>query len=135
MSVGSAVLAGRRAAEARMLDTFEFRLYADDLEYNPATQTEEQPYQVLFTTKGRVKVGRGLAARDSQAGGRTVVTVTRELQIPVDSPNVPAKVVAVCTVVDKTSDATLLGALLRLAGPAPGSQTTARRLQVTEVLT
>ena len=135
MSVGSAVLAGRRAAEARMLDTFEFRLYADDLEYNPDTQTEEQPYEVLFTTSGRVKVGGGLAARDSQAGGRTVVTVTRELQIPVDSPNVPAKVVAVCTVVDKTSDATLLGALLRLAGPAPGSQTTARRLQVTEVLT
>lgn len=131
----SVIEAGRRAAEARMRDTFEVRAYSDAPEYNPATQTEEQSYAVLFTTRGRVKVGGGLAAHDSEAGGRTVVTATREWHIPVDSPSVPAGAVAVCTAVDKNTDPTLLGAALRLAGPVPGSQTTARRLEVTEALT
>jgi hypothetical protein len=37
--------------------------------------------------------------------------------------------------VTATSDPTLLGAQLRLPVRRPGSQTTARRLEVTEVLT
>ena len=74
-------------------------------------------------------------AGDAEAGGRTVTTIRRELHIPVTSPAVPMGAVAVCTAVDATTDPTLLGAKLTLDGPAPGSQTTARRLQVSEVLT
>lgn len=136
MSDLSSVLnAGQQAAEARMLDTFEFREFGAGWHYDEAAGTDVRDFTVLFTTRGRVKVGGGLAAHDSEAGGRTVITVTRELHIPVDSPAVPPGAAAVCTAVDATSDPTLLGATLTLAGPVPGSQTTARRLEVTEVLT
>lgn len=124
----------RRRAERRFLDTFDIGTPGETV-YNPETGNDEVTITPLFTTVGRVKASSGLVARESEAGGRTVVTVTRELHIPVDSPAVPTGAVAVCTAVHATSDPTLLGATLRLAGPAPGSQTTARRLEVTEVLT
>jgi hypothetical protein len=121
-----------------MLDTFDVGTSAGlvyDPDANGGTGGEVESITPLFTTKGRVKVGGGLAAREAEAGARTVVSVTRELHIPVDSEAVPAGAVAVCTAVHESSDPSLLGARLRLAGPAPGSQTTARRLEVTEVLT
>jgi hypothetical protein len=118
-----------------MLDTFDIGVPTGAYAPNPETGIDEQVIDPLFTTPGRVKVGGGLATREAEAGGRTVVTVARELHIPVDSPAVPTGAVAVCTAVHSTSDPTLLDARLVLAGPAPGSQTTARRLEVTEVLT
>jgi hypothetical protein len=128
----------RDEAESRMLDTFDISVATGGWVYDPGAEggdgADVEVLTPLFTTLGRVKVGGGLAARDSEAGGRTVVTVTRELHIPYDSAEVPVGAVAVCTAVHSTSDPTLLGAVLRLEGPAPGSQTTARRLQVSEVL-
>lgn len=103
--------------------------------YDEFSGEDVEAYDVLFVTSGRVKVGGGLAARESEVGGRTSVTVSRELHIPVDSPAVPVGAYAVCTAVGVLTDPTLLGARLTLAGPAPGSQMTARRLQVEEVLT
>lgn len=88
----------------------------------------------LFTTPGRLKVA-GNVVRESEAGGRTVTETRRELSIPVGSPAVPAGAVAQCIAIDATSDPTMLNIIVRLAGPAPGSQTTARRLEVAEVLT
>lgn len=131
-----AELPGLRAeAEARMVDMFAIGVPTGAYEPNAETGVDEQVVDPLFTTVGRVKVGGGLASREAEAGGRTVTTVTRELHIPVGSPAVPTGAVAVCTAVHATSDPTLLGARLTLAGPAPGSQTTARRLEVSEVLT
>lgn len=124
----------RAEAEARMLDTFEVKMPTGTA-YNPATGNDEATYDDLFVTEGRVKTGRGLSAREAEAGGRTVTSVVREWHIPVDSEAVPTGAVAICTWVHETSDPTLLGAVLKLSGPAPGSQTTARRLQVEEVLT
>lgn len=135
MSLASVVSSGRRAAESRMLDTFDIGAPTGGTVYDPETGTDVEEIVPLFTTPGRVKVGGGLASREAEAGGRTVVSVTRQLHIPVDSAAVPTGAVAVCTAVHATSDPTLLGARLRLAGPAPGSQTTARRLEVSEVLT
>lgn len=143
MSIQSAIEAElpflRAEAEARMLDTFDIGVpsgsYAYDPTANGGTGGDVETITPLFTTPGRVKVGGGLASREAEAGGRTIVSVTRELHIPVDSAAVPTGAVAVCTAVHATSDPTLLGATLRLAGPAPGSQTTARRLEVEEVLT
>jgi hypothetical protein len=133
MSIASATHAGRRAAESRMLDTFQIGSLGEPA-YDPGTGNTEAEFTPLFTTNGRVKASSGLVARESEAGGRTVVTVTRELHIPINSPAVPTGAVAVCTAVHNTSDPTLLDARLRLAGPAPGSQTTARRLEVSEVI-
>lgn len=123
----------RAEAEARMLDTFDIKT-SNGISYNSTTGLDEETFTLLFATVGRVKVGGGLAANASEAGGRTVVTVTRELHIPYNSAAVPVNAVAFCTAVHATSDPTLLNARLRLEGPAPGSQTTARRLQVSEVL-
>lgn len=116
-----------------MLDTFVIRV-ENGTEYDDFLQEDVTQWLDLFTTKGRVKVGGGIAANDAEVGGRTAIEVRRELDIPANSPKVPADAVAFCVAADPTSDPTLLGAGLRVAGPAPGSQQTARRLQVSEVI-
>jgi hypothetical protein len=122
----------RQEAEARMKDTWAI---GTDLgwTYDPIFGEDVQTVTPLFTTKGRLKATQNVV-REAEAGGRTVVETRRELSIPVGSPTVPAAAVAQCTAVDATSDPTMLGTIVRLSGPAPGSQTTARRLEVTEVL-
>jgi hypothetical protein len=122
----------RALAQSRMLDTFDIKVPTGTAYTGGVDVTT---YDYLFTTLGRVKVEGGLSVRDSQVGDRTSASVVRTLSIPVDSDHVPAGAVAICTDVHATSDPTLLGAVLTLGGPAPGSQTTARRLEVTEVLT
>lgn len=121
----------RAQAEARMLDTFNIGTPTGAYTLVSGVETETLT-SIATGIFGRVKVVGGLAAHTSEVGGRTAVTVSRELHLPVGSPEIPAGAVAVCTAVHATSDPTLLGARLRLSGPAPGSQTTARRLQVTE---
>lgn len=119
-------------AEARMLDLFEIGTlgaYAP----NPVTGEEEQEFTPLFETKGRVKSTRTYGNLNQEVGGRTATTVTRELHIPWDSPEAPINTVARTKTPHSTTDPTLTGDL-RIAGPAPGSQTTARRLEVTEVI-
>jgi len=130
----SRLTAIRRRAESRMLDTFEIREYDDGYTYDETEGEDVRTYETLFTTAGRVKVEQGLSVRDLEVGGRTASSVTRTLSIPVSSDAVPVGAVAYCTAVHATSDPTLLGAALVIGGPAPGSQTTARRLEVTEVL-
>lgn len=114
-----------------MLDSFAIGMPTGEWAYDEHLQEEVEVIDPLFTTRGRVKTG-GLVVRDAEVGGRTAITVTRELHIPANSPAVPANAVAVCTAVDPSSDPTLIGARLTLSGPAPGSQTTARRLSVVE---
>lgn len=125
----------RAEAEARMVDWFDIKVESASPVYNPTTKTTEPVYTLLFSTKGRVKAPGGLAVRESESAARTSVSVIRELHIPVSSAAVPVGAVAFVTSVHETSDPTLLDARLRLAGPSPGSQTTARRLMVSEVLT
>lgn len=137
MSASSVVTAGRRAAEARMLDTFEVRVpNGNGWHYDEFAGEDVEDYDVLIPAqKGRVKVSGGvLATQTPEVGGRTAEVATRQWHIPVSAPAIPANAYAVCTAVHETSDPTLLGARLVLGGPAPGSQTTARRIEVTEVL-
>jgi hypothetical protein len=93
-----------------------------------------QTVDPLFTTKGRLK-SDGTVAQETNAGERTVIETRRELHIPWDSPAAPVNAVAECTAIGPLSDPTLLGTIVRLSGPAPGSQQTARRLEVVEFLT
>ena len=117
-----------------MLDRFEIRVPIGGVTY--VDDTEVQASELLFPCKGRVKVGAGLVARAEEVGGRTSIGVTRELHIPVGSPSVPVGAFARVISPACSTDPTLsYGSELRVAGPAPGSQTTARRLEVSEVLT
>jgi hypothetical protein len=133
-AIEAALPALRAEAEARMLDTFDIGVPTGGYVWDAEAGADVEEIAPLFTTVGRVKSSSGLVARESEAGGRTVVEVSRTLNIPVDSPAVPVGAVAVCTAVHATTDPTLLGSRLRLSGPAPGSQTTARKLEVSEVL-
>lgn len=117
-----------------MLDRCEIRYLTGKGAQNETTGEKSPQYAVRFTTKCRVKVSDGLSVHESEVGGRAAVEVTRQLHIPVKSGAVQPGDIAVITSVHATSDPTLLGATLVLAGPAPGSQTTARRLQVSEVI-
>jgi hypothetical protein len=122
----------RAEAEARMLDTWTIGADVGWV-YNETTDVDVQTVTPLFTTQARMKVST-TQVREAQAGERTTVESRRELHIPIDSPAVPVNAVAECTAVDATSDPTLLGTIVRLSGSVVGSQTTARRLEVVEVL-
>lgn len=128
-----AVLArGCAMAEERMLDEWAV-MVSLGIEYVAGEEVEE--FALLFNTKARVKVVKGLAVREAEVGARTSASVVREFNIPVGSAAVPTGAVAFPITIHATSDPTLIDVTLRLDGPAPGSQTTARRLQVSEVLT
>jgi len=119
-----------------MLDTFDIKQPTGGYVYDPAanggTGGDVVAYTLLFSTSGRVK--DMTLIRDGEGGARTVSTSQRELHIPVDSPAVPAGAVAFVTSVHPSSDPTLMGAQLHIEGQGPGSQTTARRLEVTETI-
>lgn len=117
-----------------MLDTCDIKYKTGETTQDPETGETTPVYATRFSTPCRVKVAEGLAARSSEVGGRTAVVVVRQLHIPVSSAAVHPGDIAVMTSIHETSDPTLAGATLILDGPAPGSQTTARRLQVSEVI-
>ncbi|GEB17213.1 hypothetical protein GUY44_11945 [Pimelobacter simplex] len=123
--------AGRALAEALMTDTWAI---GADLGWSMVDGVEFRQVAPLFTTKARLRE-RGNVVQEAQVGDRTAVETRRELHIPWNSPSAPVNAVAQCTAVGRLSDPTLLGTIVRLSGPAPGSQQTARRLQVVEVLT
>lgn len=139
LEVAAALNEGRALAESRMLTTCAIQYDTGSTDIDPATDSEIKVYETAFSTKCRVK-SPGLQVNEAEAGGRTSATVTRELHIPVnspdpwDSPDAALGVFALITAVDATDDPTLLGQRVRLSGPAPGSQTTARRLEITEVV-
>lgn len=137
-AVDRTVLEGRALAEARMRTTVAIQ-YQVDLEPDPDTDSEIPVYETAFVTLARIK-SPGRQVSLAEVGGRTSARTTRELHIPVGSPDPWADpraafgVSALVTAVAPTDDQTLLGVRLTLSGPAPGSQTTARRLEVTEVV-
>ena len=123
----------RAHAESRMLSTW--RIETRVTEYDRTVGENVTITTELFVTKGRLKATRSFGNLTQDAGARTAITVTRELHIPIDSPEVPANAWAVCIAIDPTSDPTILGAEVQFDGPVPGDQATARRMQVKEVVT
>lgn len=138
-AITQTVLDGRALAEARMLTTCEIQYDTGETTPDPITGSETPIYVTAFSTKSRVK-SAGLVVHTNEVGGRTAAESTRQLHIPALSvdpwadPRSARGVTALITAVHPTDDPSLLGARLTLSGPAPGSQTTARRLQVTEVV-
>ena len=124
----------RRHAESRMLDTAEIRRPTGNTVFDEETGTSIPEVLPVFTTRCRVKSTRTYGVLNQEVGGRTAQTVAREFHMPVDSPAVEPGDVAVLVAIHETTDPSLLGAELTLSGPAPGSQTTARRIEVLEVV-
>ena len=128
----------RTEAESRMKTTVAIQ-YETGTTVDPATDADVPAYTTAFSTKARIK-SAGLQVGLAEVGGRTAAESKRELHIPVgsvdpwDDVRASGGVTALVTAVAPTDDPTLLGVRLVLSGPAPGSQTTARRLQVTEVV-
>lgn len=122
-----------------MLTTCAIQYDTGSTDIDPATDSEIKVYETTFSTKCRIK-STALLVRLNEVGGRTSGETSRELHIPVnsadpwDSPDAARGVFALITAVDPTDDPTLLGQRVRLSGPAPGSQTTARRLEITEIV-
>jgi hypothetical protein len=114
-----------------MLDTWTI---GTDAGWTTVDGVDVQTVTPLFTTKGRL-TERGTQVSDVEVGGRTSALTRRELHIPWNSPAAPADAVAECTAIHDSTDPTLLGTIVRLRGPVPASQKTARRLEVVEVLT
>ena len=116
-----------------MLDVCEVRYQTGRMVQDPVTLAEVPVYATRFSTACRVKAIAAVP-RSADAAGRESVTVVRELHIPVDSPAVAEGDEAWMVSVHASSDPTLAGVRLVIGGPAPGSQTTARRLRVSEVV-
>lgn len=137
--VERATLEGRALAESRMKTTCAIQYDTGSTAIDPTTDSETAVYTTAFSTKCRIKSG-ALVVRKNQAGGRTVGETSRELHAPVDlpdpwaSPSAARGVFALVTAIAPSDDPTLLGQRVKLSGPAAGSQTTARRLEITEVV-
>ena len=133
MSLASALIAGRRAHAARMVDTFDIGIPSGGWEVVDGVEVET--LTPLFVTPGYFAAGaRAISA--GEAGGRTVLEASAELRIPWDSDPVPANAVAVCTAVGPSTPPRMLGRRVRVDGSAgDGSQRTHYPLQVVEVLT
>lgn len=115
-----------------MLDTWAIES-SNGTGYDGTSEVETWTEQ--FTVPGRLKV-IGAYATPMEVGGRTAMETVRELHIPVDAPTIPSgRTCARLTTRGSLTDPSLeVGTRLILEGPAPGSQTTARRLKVTEVV-
>lgn len=124
----------RQMAESRMTTMVTIRTYGP-WEYDDAAGKEVRPLLSSFETKARVRVRSVQQLRETEVGPRTVVSVDRELHIPWNADEALEGSEATVDTIDATTDPTLLGAVLMLAGPLPGDQMTARRLLVREVLT
>lgn len=138
-AIGSALAEGRGLAESRMTLTVAIQ-YEVGTTPDPDTDADVPAYETAFTTPARIKSPGGLTLSLPEAGGRTAAESRRELHIPVTSadPWADARsargVTALVTAVSTMDDPTLLNVRVKLEGPSPASQTTARRLQITEVV-
>lgn len=121
-------------AESRMTTTVEIGEYGPWV-FDPDLGRETRSFTVDFATPARIRVRSVQQQTEQDAGARTVVTVQRELHIPINSPVVAAGQVARVTALGAGSDPSLAGVELTVLGVIAGDQMTARRLLVEEVQT
>lgn len=101
---------------------------------DPETLSETPVMLTRFTSKCKVQA-RNLVVQDAEVGGRTAQTVRAELHLPVDAPVVHPGDEAELIAVGALSDVTLLGRKFTISGGTPPkSLATARRLEITEVV-
>lgn len=125
----------RAMAESLMVDTVTVSYVDPDAEpvQNPETGSTEPVYAQRFTSKCKIQT-RNLQARAEEVGGRTATTVSVELHLPIGAPAVEVGDVCEVTAVGSLSDIQLLGRKFKVVAPVAKTFATARRLEVTEVV-
>lgn len=132
MSAQSAIIAGRRAAEALMMDTFT--AYSPDGTTTGADDMESPAWKTEWTTKGKVR-GNSLISHDTAERAVIVGLVQRPilegaLHIPVSAPLPEIGWEFVCTAAGIGSDSAMVGTRWHVVNVPVLSFMTARRLDV-----
>lgn len=131
MSATSALLAGRTAAEALMLDAVTITRATGTTTFDEATGRETAGTPTSVWT-GPCKVQRrNVAERTGEAGERLVTTQDVEIHVPIAATGI--RVGDVAEITTATLDAELVGRRFRVTGLADKSFATARRLRAEEV--
>lgn len=132
MSVQSTMYAGRRAAEALMVDTCEVK-HLDPEE--PTTLNENgvdvPNYITRFTSPCKVQE-RGVQSVEREAGGHEATILRTFVHLPISTAAV--EVDDVLTITAATHDPQLVGRTFRVLAPSGKTFATARRLEVEEVV-
>lgn len=123
--IGAALGMGRRAAEARMLDTVTVTRPGAKV-WNEATGEWTVTVSTVYSGKARIK--HGPAARDVEAGSQLLAVGQLEVHVPVGTAGFePDDTV---TVSGSATRPAQVGRVFTVLAPFDGSQTTALRYRV-----
>jgi len=126
MSASSATLAGRRGAEALMVDACTITRGTSSQTFDPATgEYVTTPGETVYTGPCRVRPA-GTSDRVVDAGGQAVSLFPFVASVPITA--VRFAVDDLVTVTASALDPALVGTVLRVAQVAAGTHLTARRL-------
>lgn len=134
MSATSAMLAGRRAAAALMLDRGKALRPTGDRTYDSGAQAEVDVYDDLFGPIACKVKPSSLSTRSSEAGERTVITIPAELHLPATVQNtglVPGDVWEIVSV--HAQSLNTVGRRYRITSEVDGTIVTACRYSVERV--
>jgi hypothetical protein len=129
VSATTAVLAGRRAAEALMVDACTIRRQSGEAT-DPDTGQITRTYTVVYSGRCRIQQ-RALESQGSDVGEARVYQVPYELQLPMSVTGPAVEDVVTCDT--SALDADLPGRQWWIRGLAGGTHKTARRIQIEEV--
>lgn len=130
MSATSAVLRGRVAAEAQMLDAVVIKHKTGD-STDPDTGVVTPAYSTVYTGKAKVQQGGVPAGQPKDLGEASVQITHLQLHVPVSVTGVQVDDIA--TVTASTLDADLVGREFTIRSVAHKSFLTARRMDIQEI--
>lgn len=123
----------RAEAESLMLDAgTALHPTGEGLVYDEIAQLDVEATTPLFDSRCKIQT-RTLQARESEVGGRTSVEVRTELHLPASTAPLAADDLWEITATHPLSLSSI-GQRLRIVGPVAGTLKTARRYEVTEVV-
>lgn len=132
MSAASAILAGRRAAEALMLDAGTASRPTGETHYNPDLQQSVPTMDVLFPSRCKIQARDILQAQEREVGGRTAVTVRLELHLPASTP--PLMVGDIWDLTETHPLSTARLTQYRVLAPVGKTLATASRYEIEEIV-
>lgn len=131
MSRVTVLAAGRKAAEAGMVDTCTVRRVTGEA-IDDFSGTITKTYLSPDPYAGKCRVKQVQALPETHEAGEDYVTLSRlQLQLPVAAVGV--QVGDEVHMTSSLNDPELAGKVLRIRGTAEGTEITARRFEVTEV--